>query len=96
MDIVKYAGRDAKPILVYLESLKTRGLNSDQDVKESPFTLLERAGYKAVYADTLEKQNAIKKYFAQGEELCTFHDDSRFKNFYIVNVVRHDVDNITA
>lgn len=95
VDIVKYAGRDATPILKYLEFLKTRELNMDSDAPAGdPFKLLHRAGYHAVYADTLEKQNDIKKYFAPGEELCTFKDTTRYQNYYIVNAVRYDVDKI--
>ena len=42
----------------------------------------------------MEKQNAIKKYYAPGEEICTFRDPERFKRYYIINAVRKDVDKI--
>lgn len=91
--IVKYAGRDAEPIMNYLISLKQIKIQ-EMSVHMDPITLLSKAGYNAYIADTLEKQNAIKKYYAHGEELCTFRDNSRFKKYYIINAVRKDVDNI--
>ncbi|MDR1337669.1 MAG: hypothetical protein LBJ73_01415 [Rickettsiales bacterium] len=93
-DIVKYAGRDADPVLEYLSSLKKLEIKDTGRQLESPFELLHRAGYRAEYADTLKKQNSIKKYFKPGEELCTFHDSSRYHNYYILNAVRYDVDGI--
>lgn len=91
--IVKYAGRDAEPIMNYLVSLKQIKIQ-EMSVHMDPITLLDRAGYDAYIADTLEKQNAISKYYALGEELCTFRDDDRFKKYYIINAVRKDVDKI--
>jgi len=91
--IVKYAGRNAEPLMRYLIGMKNIKI-IDNDKKETPFELLYRAGYRAEYADTLEKQNAIRKYFLPGEELCTFDDDERYQDYYIINAVRFDVDRI--
>ena len=91
--IVRYAGRDAEPILPYLVSLKKVTIQ-EHSVHMDPLKLLDMAGYDAYIADTLEKQNAIKKYYAKNEELCTFRDPYRFKNYYIINAVRKDVDKI--
>ena len=93
VEIVKYAGREAEPIIPYLESLKRIEIETGGIYKD-PIELLDEAGYDAWYADTLEKQNAISKYFAPEEELCTFNDDSRFKRFYIINAVRRDADQL--
>ena len=93
IDIVKYAGREAEPIMNYLVSLKNIRIEEHGTCKD-PISLLKKAGYNAYYADTLEKQNAIRKYYAPGEELCTFRDPERFKNYYIINAVRKDVDKI--
>ena len=91
--IVKYAGREAEPIMQYLISL--RGVKvEEQGVHQDPIALLNKAGYDAYIADTLEKQNAIKKYYVSGEELCTFRDPFRFKKYYIINAVRKDVNKI--
>ena len=91
--IVKYAGRDAEPIMNYLVSLKQITIQ-EMAVHMDPIKLLDKAGYDAYVADTLEKQNAIQKYYAPGEEICTFRDPERFKRYYIINAVRKDVDKI--
>ena len=91
--IVKYAGRDAKPILKYLVSLNNPK-TIKQDAHQDPIELLDKAGYDAYIADTLEKQNAIEKYFAPTEKLCTFDDPDRFRKYYIINAVRKDIDKI--
>ncbi len=93
MDIVKYAGRDANPILLFLNSL--RKIETDESPTTlDPFELLDKAGYNAYYADTLKKQNAIKKYFQSYEVLCTFNDNTRYKRYYIVNAVKKNVKDI--
>ena len=95
---VKYAGRDAKPELIqYLLAEKANRDLADAYAIDGadPFELLHRAGYSLVeYADTLEKQNAIRKYFAKDEDLCTFRDPNRHQNYYIINAVHRDVDKI--
>ena len=91
--VVRYAGRDAEPIMQYLISLKNINIVK-QSKHHDPIALLNQAGYDAYIADTLEKQNAIRPYFAPGEELCTFRDSKRFENYYIINAVRKDVDSI--
>ncbi len=92
--IVKFAGRNALPILGTLKQIKEGAFSNDKKRLKSPYELLAEAGYDAYYADTLEKQNAIQKYFAPGEELCTFRDSNRFKNFYIIHAVKKNVDEI--
>ena len=89
VDIVKYAGRDAEPIMSFLISLKNVRIE-EQAVHLNPIHLLEMAGYKAYVADTLKKQNAIKGYFRAGETLCTFCDPNRFKDYYIINAVKKE------
>ena len=91
--IVKYAGRASEPIMAYLVSLKNIRIQ-EQTVHQDPIDLLRDAGYDAYVADTLEKQNAIQKYFAPGEGLCTFRDKHRFQDYYIINAVRHDADTV--
>ena len=91
--IVKHAGREAEPIMAYLISLKNIEIN-EMAVHMDPIKLLDRAGYNAYVVHNLAEQNAIEKYFARGEELCTFHDPHRFEKYYIINAVRKDVDNI--
>lgn len=92
--IVKYAGREAQPILGTLRRLMNKIDDEQKHTYKSPYELLSEAGYDSFYADTLEKQNSIKHYFAPGEELCTFRDSTRFKNFYIIHAIKKNVDEI--
>ena len=92
VNIVKYAGRDAEPLLGYLKS-KIAPEIEEHGVYESPLQLLDRAGYDAFYADTQEKQDSIQKYYAPGEKLCTFGTD-RYQTHYIVHAVKKNVDEI--
>ena len=92
--IVEYAGRDANAqLLRWLESLKKVKIKPKQ-TSSDPLELLSRAGYDAYVADTLEKQNAIEKYFAPNEKLCTFKDSNRVRNYFIINAVRRDADSV--
>ena len=92
--IVRYAGRDAAPLLPYLMSK----LAANDDVPapniEDPIVLLERAGYDAFYADTLEKQNSIQHYFQPAELLCTFNDRARYQNYHIIHAIKKNVQDI--
>jgi hypothetical protein len=98
--VLKYAGRDeedAKALLPYLMSLMAVNDNvplKDGPKPEDPFVLLDRAGYNAFHADSLERQNSIRHYFARDELLCTFNDAARYKNFYIVHAIRKDADTL--
>lgn len=85
--IVRYAGRNPVPILGFLESLKGVEIQEYQTGK-NPFELLKMVGYDAFVADTLTKQNSIEKYFAEEEELCTFHDFKRFENYHIIHCIK--------
>ncbi len=42
----------------------------------------------------MEKQNSIKHYYKQGELLCTFNDNARYKKYHIVHAVKKDVNEI--
>lgn len=93
--IVRYAGRgkdDAEKICHYLFSLK--GIEIKDNYKENPFDLLKKAGYDAFLADTNKKKNSIRKYFAPGEEICTFTDGSRHKNYYIIHAIKEGAGNL--
>ena len=92
--ILKYAGAYPEEIFDYLLSLKPKPKNKIQNNYKNPLKLLEKAGYNAYVADTLQKQNDIRKYFAKDEELCTFHDAKRFQKYYIINAVKKNVNQI--
>ena len=93
VDVVRYAGREAEPIMEYLVSLKNIAIEESEETRD-PFELLSEAGYDAYYADTLEKQNAIAPYFRYKERLCTFSDETRYQRYHIINAVRKDVSQI--
>jgi len=94
--IVFHAGKtkeDAESILQYLISLKD--IKIEEIVKpKDPFKLLKEAGYNAFYADTLEKQNSIKYLYKPDEAICTFNDKHRYENYYIINCVHENAENL--
>ncbi len=90
---VRYARRDVEPLLPFLRSLISKSKTQEISDK-SPFELLKQAGYTAFYADTLKKQNSIKKYFSKKEELCTFSDPNRFKRYHIIHCVKEGADKL--
>ncbi len=93
--IVRYAGRDAEPLLNYLEALKLSKCKIQQDrTSQNPFELLKKAGYDAFYADTLEKQNSIMNYYADMESLCTFRDEKRFEKYHIIHCIKEGADKL--
>ena len=91
--IVKYAGRNVLPLLDYLESLKEIKIENITQ-ENDPFVLLEKAGYNAFYADTLEKQNSITSYYEANELLCTFKDPDRYKRYHIIHAIKKNVHEI--
>ncbi len=97
--ILRHAGRDpedALGLIPYLMSLLEIDNTPvpDGPVIEDPLTLLDRAGYNAFHADTLEKQNSIERYFESDELLCTFNDRARYKDYYIIHAVKKNIDDI--
>lgn len=93
--LLRHAGREAEPLLPYIMSLMASNDDKAPDASADPFVLLDRAGYEAFYADTLDKQNSIRGYFEPNEMLCTFNDHARFRKYHIVHAVRKDAGNIS-
>jgi len=91
--IVRYAGRNALPLLGFLEVMKLN-IHQTNQTNKTPFQLLEEAGYDAFYVDSLEKQNSIKPYFKEDEALCTFNDEERYQYYHIIHAVKKNVDSI--
>ena len=93
VDMLKYAGDNAQEIAPYLRTLLVRP--SDMQGPSIGWKeLLASVGYDAFVADTLKKQNSIKKYFKIGERLCTFRDPHRFENYHIIHCIKQDADKI--
>lgn len=95
--ILEFAGKDPEDIKRLVPVLRSQyKIISVSRYKSdlNPLELLSRAGYEAFVVDSLKKQNSIKKYFRIGEELCTFNDDERFKDFYMIHAVKRGADKI--
>lgn len=84
----------------YLKEFLTQEYSEDDDLLQAcenkdyqtvALKLLEKAGYVAYIADTIEKQNALKTYFAEGEELCTFKDPLRFKTYHTIHYIKKEL-----
>ena len=95
--ILEFAGNnpdEARALIPFIRERYKAKTISEIFVDKNPLELLSDAGYDAFVADTLEKQNSIKKYFRAGEELCTFGDPTRHENFYIIHAVKRGADKI--
>lgn len=77
-----------------LASTKQNKESEEDKPIESPFDLIRKACYKLyeckTYADTLK----FKKYYARGEELCTFDDEERTDDNYVFFAVKDDAQKI--
>ncbi|MBO7244710.1 MAG: leucine-rich repeat protein [Alphaproteobacteria bacterium] len=92
--IVKYAGREAEPLLMFLESLKLEKMERCCSGTKSLEEILASAGYDFLIADTLEKQNKLRAFFAKNEELCTFKDSLRYQNYHILFLIKKGAENL--
>ena len=93
LEIVKFAGKDALPLIPFLRMLK-EVVPDVHGVYQDPITLLKKAGYNAFVADTEEKKNSIKHYYALGEAICTFKDAERHQKYYIIHAVKEGAEKL--
>lgn len=63
------------------------------DTGETPEVLLDKAGYRLYKCETEEDIQKFKKYYASGEELCTFKG-GRLNRCHVFFAVKKDVDKI--
>lgn len=63
------------------------------DLNKSPEELLNEAGYELYHCKTEEEIQSFKKYYAKGEELCTFKGN-RLNKCHVFFAVKKDVDKI--
>lgn len=71
-------------------------LNKDEVIensKKTPKELFEEEGYDFYECKTEEDIQKFKKYYARGEELCTFKD-KRLNKCYVFFAVKKNVDEI--
>ncbi len=91
--IVKYAGRDAEPLMNYLVSLKDIKIE-EHGVYQDPKDLAELAGYDYYHVTSQDEVLKFRKYYAKGEELCTFRDELRTDMYHVIWLVKKDYDKI--
>ena len=65
-----------------------------EEVTKSVKELLDEAGYDLFECRNHDDVLKFKKYYAPGEELCTFNDPYRIDGHYIFFIVKKDVDKI--
>ena len=62
--------------------------------EKTPYELLEEAGYDLYECKTNEEIQKFKKYYASGEELCTFSDENRLDREVVFFAVKKDAEKI--
>ena len=65
----------------------------DEKREDTPYELLDLAGYELFECTTEEEIQSFKKYYAEREKLCTFNG-GRLKTHFVFFAVRKDVDKI--
>ena len=60
---------------------------------KSPFELLKSVGYTLYKCNSEEEIQAFKKYYADGEKLCTFNGD-RLKRCYVFFAVKNNAEKL--
>lgn len=85
---------DFKNYIYKLYNLSKLGYKEEVNYNvENPKDLLNKAGYILYECKTEEEVQSFKKYYAKGEELCTFNGN-RLDSCYVYFAVKKDVDNI--
>ena len=67
--------------------------NNEIIIDKKPFKLLEEAGYKTFKCETEEEIQSFKKYYAEGEKLCTF-DGGRLNRCDVFFAIKNNLDEI--
>ena len=66
----------------------------EEQVGKSVRELLDAAGYELFECKSNEDVQRFRKYYAEGEELCTFKNPHRIDNYHIFFIVKKDVDKL--
>ena len=94
-DIEKYGAKDNFVDYIY-GIVKKKGILDDKETvitDKSVKELFDEAGYEFYECHSEEDIQKFKKYYAEGEELCTFVDN-RSGSHHVFWVVKKDVDQI--
>ena len=68
--------------------------NKEQKDNRTVREILSEKGYTLYECKTNEDIQKFKKYYTDGEALCTFRDPNRINNHYIFFIVKNNVDEI--
>ena len=80
-----------------LAGIKDDIIEQSAGVIKTPTELLDDAGYILYECHNLDELNEFKKFYAKGEELCTFKDgQDRLDRCFVFFAVKKDVDNIKS
>ena len=77
----------------YLLGLVNENQAKEISTDETPFEMMEKAGYVLYECKSEEDIQKFKKYYKKGEELCTFKGN-RLDNCYVFFAVKKNVDEI--
>lgn len=88
---LKYCTKDSFMTFIYNKFKPFEELDVITD--KTPYQLLEEAGYDLYECQSEDEIQQFKKYYAKGEELCTFHG-GRLHECVVFFAVRKDVENI--
>lgn len=95
--ILEFAGNDPEKIKalapVIREFYKTQNA-PDYKTNKTPLELLSDAGYNAFVVTTEQQKNSIRNYYRKNEELCTFRDPDRHKQYHMIHAAKHDASQI--
>jgi len=97
LHILEFAGNneeDARHLRPILKEIYLTKQDSQYHTNKNPLELLNEAGYDAFVVENEEQKNSIKKYYRPGEELCTFRDPTRHKDYYMIHAVKRGADKI--
>ncbi len=95
--LLEFAGNDStsiRKLIPYIRENYTSKPTLENRTDKNPLTLLKSVHYKAFVVKTLKQQNSISKYFRKGEELCTFNDPNRYKNYHMIHAIKENADKI--
>lgn len=91
--ILKYAGNEAEPVIPYLVSLLETNVDTTTGISiEEGF---EKAGYDFLICEKDEDIDSFKKFYAEGEVLCTFSAfPSRLESNYVIFATKKNIATI--
>lgn len=95
--LLEFAGKneeDAKLLYPVIKEIYKSVEKSKYNSEKSPLELLNEAGYDAFVVTTEKQKNSIRPYFRPNEELCTFADPDRHKDYYMIHAIKRGADKI--